>query len=233
MFASLIIKTKLGVLTELSDSDTAIERSSCKLNTERIHLTCFKTQHHSWIKREYRHSIAQSLLKNYLCKVQLISYNIAGRYKTSRLLDTFHNRTITSTRNMPKRKAYTVRAKLDDYLENDQTLASFVDTWADIDNNIDTDQQLTDDQILDEAKATVAVNDDAIAPDVADDVPVLRPTAAEAVAGLQTALSWIEGEDANYLMVMQLGNLLRIAKTARLASRRQKKVTDYFTTNSE
>ena len=125
------------------------------------------------------------------------------------------------------------RAKLDDYLENDQTLASFVDTWADIDNNIETDQQLTDDQILDEAKATVAVNDDAIAPDVADDVPVLRPTAAEAAAGLQTALFWIEGEDANYLTVMQLGNLLRIAKTARLASRRQKKVTDYFTTNSE
>ncbi len=125
------------------------------------------------------------------------------------------------------------RAKLDEYLENDQTLASFVDTWADIDNNIETDQQLTDDQILDEAKATVAVNDDAIAPDVADDVPVLRPTAAEAVAGLQMALSWIEGEDANYLTVMQLGNLLRIAKTARLASRRQKKVTDYFTTNSE
>ena len=124
-------------------------------------------------------------------------------------------------------------SELDDYLENDQTLASFVDTWADIDNNIDTDQQLTDDQILDEAKATVAVNDDAIAPDVADNVPVLRPTAAEAVAGLQTALSWIEGEDANYLMVMQLGNLLRIAQTARLASRRQKKVTDYFTTNSE
>ena len=26
MFASLIIKTKLGVLTEVSDSDTAIER---------------------------------------------------------------------------------------------------------------------------------------------------------------------------------------------------------------
>ena len=113
MFASLIIKTKLGVLTELSDSDTAIERSSCKLNTKRIHLTCFKTQHHSWIKREYRHSIAQSLLKNYLCKVQLIGYNIDGRYKTSRLLDTFHNRTITSTRNMPKRKAYTVREKLE------------------------------------------------------------------------------------------------------------------------
>ena len=112
-------------------------------------------------------------------------------------------------------------------------MASFVYTWPDIDNNIDTDQQLTDDRILDEAKATVAVNDDAIAPDVADDVPVLRPTAAEAVAGLQTALSWIEGEDANYLTVMQLGNLLRIAKTARLASRRQKKVTDYFTTNSE
>ena len=113
MFASLIIKTKLGVLTELSNSDTAIERSSCKLNTKRIHLTCFKTQHHSWIKREYRHSIAQSLLKNYLCKVQLIGYNIDGRYKTSRLLDTFHNRTIPSTRNMPKRKAYTVREKLE------------------------------------------------------------------------------------------------------------------------
>ena len=94
------------------------------------------------------------------------------------------------------------RAKLDEHLENDQTLASFVDTWPDIDNNIDTDQQLTDDQILDEAKATVAVNDDAIAPDVADDVPVLRPTAAEAVVGLQTVLSWIEGEDANCLTVM-------------------------------
>ena len=26
------------------------------------------------------------------------------------------------------------RAKLDEYLENDQTFASFVDTWADIDN---------------------------------------------------------------------------------------------------
>ena len=45
-----------------------------------------------------------------------------------------------------------------------------------------------------------------------------------------TLQGWLEGEDTSYLTVMQLGNLLRIAKTARLASRRQKKVTDYFTT---
>ena len=81
----------------------------------------------------------------------------------------------------------------------------------------------------DKAKATVAVSDDDMVPDATEEVPVMRPTAAEAVAGLQTALSWIEGEDTSYLTVMQLGNLLRIAKTARLASRRQKKVTDYFT----
>ena len=31
------------------------------------------------------------------------------------------------------------REKLDEYLENDQTLASFVDTWAEIDNNMGTD----------------------------------------------------------------------------------------------
>ena len=34
------------------------------------------------------------------------------------------------------------RAKQDDYPDNNQTLASFIDTWADI-NNIETDQQLT------------------------------------------------------------------------------------------
>ena len=121
------------------------------------------------------------------------------------------------------------REKLEDYLDDNQTLASFVDTWAEIDTDMGTDEQLTDDQLVDEAKATVAVSDDDMVPDATEEVPVMRPTAAEAVAGLQTALSWIEGEDTSYLTVMQLGNLLRIAKTARLASRRQKKVTDYFT----
>ena len=69
-------------------------------------------------------------------------------------------------------------------------MASFVDTWAEIDTDMGTDEQLTDDQIVDKVKATVAVNDDAIDPDVADDVglPVMRPTAAEAVAGLQIAM---------------------------------------------
>ena len=56
-----------------------------------------KCQRHSWIKREHPHSIAQSLLeKQFFCKVLLIGYNIDGRYKTSRVLDTFHNRTIAS-----------------------------------------------------------------------------------------------------------------------------------------
>ena len=120
------------------------------------------------------------------------------------------------------------KEKLKDHLDTNQTLASFVDGWANIDDMCDSDQPLTDDQIVDEAKAAAAATDDANTPDAAEDTTT-PPTAAEAVAGLQTVLRWAESEDTDYLTIMQMYNLLRVARKVQLASRRQKKVTDFFT----
>ena len=150
---------------------------------------------------------------------------------------------------MPKRKSYSVREKLNlvtrirngesqctvsretsiaestlrAWLKDEKKLRDYVDTLQDEDGMKRKKQRSAKDQVLDTA------TDDANTPDAAEDTTTPRPTAAEAVAGLQTVLRWAEGEDTDYLTIMQMYNLLRVARKAQLASRRQKKVTDFFT----
>jgi len=55
------------------------------------------------------------------------------------------------------------------------------------------------------------------------------PTAAEAVAGLETALPWFETRDIDSLKLMQLQNLKAIAKHAQYeGGKKQQKLTAFF-----
>ena len=119
--------------------------------------------------------------------------------------------------------------KLQDHLEDDQTLASFVDRWADIDNTCAVDEPLTSDQIAADAIAVTEPDNDETSVPVQENVVVALPTATEAAAAFQTALWWLEGQDTDYVTVMHVSNLLQVAKYKQQASRKQQKVTDFFT----
>ena len=73
-----------------------------------------KCQRHSWIKREHPHSIAQSLLeKQFMQSPDKLVITSTVAIKLAESWTHFTTALLRPTRNMPKRKAYTVREKLE------------------------------------------------------------------------------------------------------------------------
>ena len=116
--------------------------------------------------------------------------------------------------------------KLRCQLEVDQTLDSFLDEWTTVDEFCCVTGQLTDEEIINETLCDVTADVDLDAEEDEETPPL--PSPAEVVAALEIALRWVESRDSDHVKVLQMANFLNTAKADQLASRKQKKVTDFF-----
>ena len=69
-----------------------------------------------------------------------------------------------------------------------------------------------------------------------EDIPVPEeppriPTSKEAAAGLEVALAWLETQQISSVKIMQVQNLITLAKRAEQSAKKQSKVTDFFKKN--
>ena len=106
-----------------------------------------------------------------------------------------------------------------------------VETWLNTDESSPTAADVTDTDIIDSVRGQGGEDssDDDSAAGASSVAAPRVPTAAEAVAGLETALAWFETRDIDSLKLMQLQNLKAIAKRAQYeGGKKQQKLTDFF-----
>ena len=116
--------------------------------------------------------------------------------------------------------------KLRSQLDVDQTLDSFLDEWTTVDEFCCVTGQLTDEEIINETLCDVPADVDLDAEEDEETPPL--PPPAEVVAALEIGLRLIESHDSDHVKVLQMANFLNTAKADQLASRKQKKVTDFL-----
>ena len=114
--------------------------------------------------------------------------------------------------------------KLRSQLDVDETLDRFLDEWTTIDESCPVTGQLTDEDIINETPCAVPAD----AADEEDAETPALPSPAEVVAALEIGLRWIESCDSGHVKVLQMADFLNTAKAQQLASRKQKKLTDFF-----
>ena len=108
-----------------------------------------------------------------------------------------------------------------------------IDTWLGYDDPVPTADSLTDDDIIasvtadDEQDTESETADDADAAGSGTCVKV--PTPREAAQHLEQALLWFETTQIDSLKIMQLRNLVTIAKRAQCDGQKQTKLTSFFT----
>ena len=120
----------------------------------------------------------------------------------------------------------TAEHRLREQLDVDQSLEDLITEWTTIDELCAVTEQLTDEQIV--GDATSETRDDN-ANTIVEEVEVRRlPLPSEVVAALEIGLQWVESRGSDYVNVTKMSSFLNTAKKDLFASRKQKRVTDFF-----
>ncbi len=119
--------------------------------------------------------------------------------------------------------------KLRAQMDSDQSLENFLDEWSEIDKDVETEKRLSEEEIIQDATQPASDTDDLQEEADAAPPPPPPPSASEAVDAFSTALRWLESQsDVETMKVLQVRNLLHMAKKKQHQGMCQKKLTDFF-----
>uniref|UniRef100_UPI00358F1B8B LIM/homeobox protein Lhx9-like n=1 Tax=Myxine glutinosa TaxID=7769 RepID=UPI00358F1B8B len=105
--------------------------------------------------------------------------------------------------------------------------------WVDVDEDVPMTSSMTDEEIIASVRETTLQCDIECDSDDTNE-PQEVPATSDVIAGLETALSWFEGQPVDSIKVVQLRQLLSYARKENATSKsKQSKITSFFTQPSQ
>ena len=111
---------------------------------------------------------------------------------------------------------------------NEAMSSDDVQKWIACDEDCPTSSDITDEDIIAEVRGEETEVNNEEEEDEKEDSGDAPPKIAEAIAGLEVGLQWLETQEVDSIKVLQLRGLIDFAKTKRNQTIKQKGIMDYF-----